>query len=141
MQTNYTLNELEGMLGQDGFFRCSKSFVVNLDKIVSLRSEMGITSYLMAIGQRLLFSNKKICRKLHPVIRNILWTLIPVAIMVTAQFVLGWFGELPNVAWISFDLILVAFLAIVEVLIHKFYKDDTKVLNELLMQYQGGKKN
>lgn len=41
LQTNYTLNELEGMLGEDGFFRCSKSFIVNLDKIVSLRSEMG----------------------------------------------------------------------------------------------------
>lgn len=41
MQTEYTLNELEGMLGQDGFFRCSKAFIVNLDKIVSLRSEMG----------------------------------------------------------------------------------------------------
>ena len=41
MQTEYTLNELEKMLGEDGFFRCSKSFIVNLDKIVSLQSEVG----------------------------------------------------------------------------------------------------
>lgn len=41
MQTEYTLNELEKLLGEDGFFRCSKSFIVNIDKIVSLQSEVG----------------------------------------------------------------------------------------------------
>ncbi len=59
--------------------------------------------------------------------------------MIAAQFLLDWFVELPCVAWIFFDVILVIFLAIVEVLIHKFYEDDTKVLNDLLVQYQDGR--
>lgn len=41
LPTNYTLSELQELLKEEGFFRCSKSFIVNLDKIVSLKSEMG----------------------------------------------------------------------------------------------------
>lgn len=106
-----------------------------------LITEMGIVSYVMAIGQRLIFCNERIYKKTAPVVRNILWTLLPAVIMIAAQFLLGWFRDLPEMAWISFDIILVAFLAIVEVCIHKFYEEDTRILNDLLMQYQGGRSN
>ena len=102
-------------------------------------TEMGITSYVMAIGQRFFFCNERICQKLHPAVRYILWTLVPAIIMIAAQFLLRWFSDLPRAAWISFDIVLILFLAIVELFIHKFYEDDTKVLNDLLVQYQGGK--
>lgn len=41
VQTEHTLSELEELLRGDGFFRCHKSFIVNLDKIVALHSEIG----------------------------------------------------------------------------------------------------
>lgn len=103
-------------------------------------TEMGVTSYVMAIGQRLVFCNERLCQKLHPAVRYILWTLVPAIIMIAAQFLLQWFSDLPRAAWISFDIVLVVFLAIVELFIHKFYEDDTKVLNDLLVKYQGGKR-
>lgn len=40
-QVMYTLTEVEERLGQCGFFRCNKSFVVNISHIASVRSEMG----------------------------------------------------------------------------------------------------
>ena len=36
-----TLAEIEEKLKANGFFRCNKSFVINLNKIQSLRSEIG----------------------------------------------------------------------------------------------------
>ncbi len=40
-QVAVTLREAEEQLGGHGFFRCNKSFVVNIDRIVSVRSQMG----------------------------------------------------------------------------------------------------
>lgn len=40
-QVVLTLAEAEELLGGYGFFRCNKSFVVNIDRIISVRSEMG----------------------------------------------------------------------------------------------------
>lgn len=40
-QVAVTLREAEEQLGGHGFFRCNKSFVVNIDRIVSIRSQMG----------------------------------------------------------------------------------------------------
>lgn len=103
-------------------------------------TQMGITSYLMSIAQRVICCNDKISPRIPRIVRNILWTLVPVIIMIAAQFLLGWFRDLPQVAWISFDAILVIFLALVELFIHKFYEDDTKVLNELLAKYHDSRK-
>jgi len=35
------LGEVEEKLSSEGFFRCNKSFVVNINHIVSVKSEMG----------------------------------------------------------------------------------------------------
>ena len=40
-QVEDTLTEIEEKLKANGFFRCNKSFVINLNKIQSLRSEIG----------------------------------------------------------------------------------------------------
>lgn len=40
-QVMLTLAEAEELLRVHGFFRCNKSFVVNIDHIISVRSEMG----------------------------------------------------------------------------------------------------
>lgn len=40
-QVLYTLGEVEEKLSSEGFFRCNKSFVVNINHIVSVKSEMG----------------------------------------------------------------------------------------------------
>ena len=40
-QVARTLREAEEQLKGHGFFRCNKSFVVNIDRIVSVRSQMG----------------------------------------------------------------------------------------------------
>ena len=105
------------------------------------RTEMGVTSYVMAIGQRFIFCNERIYKRIPSAVRYTLWTSVPAVIMIAAQFLFGWFGDLPCVAWISFDIILVVFLVIVEICIQKFYEDDTKVLNDLLTQYQGGRRD
>lgn len=105
-----------------------------------IMTEMGITSYLMSISQRVVFCNDKVCKKLHSVVKNILWVLIPALLMIAAQFLLGWFEELPLIAGLIFDIILIVFLTLVEVFIQKFYEDDTKVLNELLAKYHENRK-
>lgn len=101
-------------------------------------TEMGIVCYLMTIGQRVVFCNERIYKKINPIVRNILWVFIPSVLMIVAQFLLGWFSGMPDATWISFDIIMILFLAVVEVCIHKFYEDDTAVLNDLLVKYQGG---
>lgn len=40
-QVGLTLRDAEERLKRHGFFRCNKSFVVNIDRIVSVRSQMG----------------------------------------------------------------------------------------------------
>lgn len=40
-QVMLTLSEAEERFGGDGFFRCNKSFVANINKIDSVQSEMG----------------------------------------------------------------------------------------------------
>lgn len=40
-QVMFTLTEAEEKLSSYGFFRCNKSFVVNINHITSVRSEMG----------------------------------------------------------------------------------------------------
>lgn len=40
-QVMFTLTEAEEKLSSYGFFRCNKSFVVNINHIASVRSEMG----------------------------------------------------------------------------------------------------
>lgn len=40
LQSKHRLYELEGMLDEGEFFRCSKSTIVNLRKIVKLRPEI-----------------------------------------------------------------------------------------------------
>lgn len=102
-------------------------------------TEMGIVGYLMSISQRILFGNEKFCRKMHPVVRNFLWVLVPVLIMIAAQFLCGWFDGMSSIYWISFDITMFLFLAAVEWFIHKFYEDDTEVLNDLLKQYKNKK--
>jgi DNA-binding LytR/AlgR family response regulator len=40
-RSSYTLNEIENIFLDMGFFRCSKSMVLNINSITSLKSEMG----------------------------------------------------------------------------------------------------
>lgn len=40
-ETKHTLNELESMVSDRRFFRCNKSIIVNIDKIQSLKSNVG----------------------------------------------------------------------------------------------------
>lgn len=36
-----TLAEAEQMLAESGFFRCNKSMVLNVDRVIAVKSEMG----------------------------------------------------------------------------------------------------
>ncbi|MGB4660575.1 MAG: LytTR family DNA-binding domain-containing protein [Mobilitalea sp.] len=40
-KTAYTLNEIEASFFQTGYFRCSKSMVLNINSVKSLKSELG----------------------------------------------------------------------------------------------------
>lgn len=40
-RTSYTLNDMEASFSKLGFFRCSKSMVININSIKSLKSELG----------------------------------------------------------------------------------------------------
>jgi len=40
-KTAYTLNEIETSFSQTGYFRCSKSMVLNINSVKSLKSELG----------------------------------------------------------------------------------------------------
>lgn len=40
-RTSYTLNEIETVFAKLGYFRCSKSMVINIQSIKSLKSELG----------------------------------------------------------------------------------------------------
>ncbi|WP_455717379.1 LytTR family DNA-binding domain-containing protein [Anaerosporobacter sp.] len=38
LKIDYTLNQIEGILSDINFFRCSKSMIINIDRIASLKS-------------------------------------------------------------------------------------------------------
>ncbi len=58
-KTNFSLNELEDKLPKEEFFRCSKSFIINIDSIQAFKSDLG--GRLIAT----LDNNEKICISRH----------------------------------------------------------------------------
>lgn len=66
-QIMYTLAEVEEKLSDYGFFRCNKSFVVNINHIISVKSEMGNRiDALLDNGEHVIISRRyaRIFRKL-----------------------------------------------------------------------------
>ena len=41
LQVMMTLTEAEKLLSESGFFRCNKSMVLNVDRVIAVKSEMG----------------------------------------------------------------------------------------------------
>ncbi len=56
-RSTYTLNEIENIFSGAGFFRCSKSMVLNINSIKSLKSEFGNRiDALLSSGEHILIS-------------------------------------------------------------------------------------
>ena len=56
-KSSYTLNEIENAFSQTGFFRCSKSMVLNINSIKSLKSELGNRiDVLLSNGEHIIIS-------------------------------------------------------------------------------------
>ena len=57
LRTEYTLNRLEQLLDGVNFFRCSKSMIINIDKVERLRSlPLNRIEATMGNGERILIS-------------------------------------------------------------------------------------
>ena len=58
-QVMFTLTEAEEKLKHQGFFRCNKSFVININHIISVKSEMGNRiDALMDNGEHVIISRR-----------------------------------------------------------------------------------
>lgn len=99
-------------------------------------TEMGVVAYLMGWGQKMLYVNEKIYAKINGVLRRIFWVVIPMSELILAQVLFSWFqkGELAQI--VLYNTILLFFYILLEILIYYVYKEDTKILNELLKDYQ-----
>lgn len=59
---NYTMDELERLLEGSSFFRCYQSFIVNLDKITSIRTDSASRTYTLSLeglDEEILLSREK----------------------------------------------------------------------------------
>lgn len=56
-QSAYTLSEIESIFSEMGYFRCSKSIVININSIKSLKSELGNRiDALLSSGEHIIIS-------------------------------------------------------------------------------------
>jgi len=100
-------------------------------------TQMGIVAYLMSWGQKLLFVNATLYKKITQRWRRVLWVCIPFTLLIVAQYIFHWFSKKEWMEVAIYDAMLLFFFVVVEILIHLIYKEDTKVLNDLLQEYQG----
>lgn len=99
-------------------------------------TEMGLVAYIMGWSQKILYVNEKIYTKIHGKLRRVCWIMLPMILLMVSQFLFCWF---PVREWkepLLFNIILFLFYILLELLIYYVYKEDTKVLNELLREYQ-----
>lgn len=58
-RSSYTLNDIENIFPDHGFFRCSKSMVLNINSITSLESEMGNRiDAMLSNGEHIMISRR-----------------------------------------------------------------------------------
>ena len=99
-------------------------------------TEMGLVAYIMGWSQKILYVNEKIYTRIHGVMRRFCWIAIPLILLILSQFLFGWFSIQEWQEVLLFDTVLLLFYILLEFLIYYVYKEDTKVLNELLKEYQ-----
>lgn len=103
--------------------------------------ELFVVGYLIAWTQKLLFLKERIYGKREFWIRAALWCILPNVWCFVAARPLQWYVGVPD--WVEPFMYLFMFCYYVMVLwsIQVFYKEDTREMNDLLMQYKTKKKN
>jgi DNA-binding LytR/AlgR family response regulator len=70
-RTAYTLNEIESSFSQSGYFRCSKSMIININEIKSLKSELrNRINALLSNGEHIIISRHYV-KQLRAILKEV----------------------------------------------------------------------
>lgn len=69
-EVNSTLNDVENKFSHLGFFRCNKSFVLNINKILSLKSEIGSRINAELINGEHIIVSRRYSKSLREILRE-----------------------------------------------------------------------
>ena len=69
-EVNSTLNDVESKFSHLGFFRCNKSFVLNINKILSLKSEIGSRINAELINGEHIIVSRRYSKSLREILRE-----------------------------------------------------------------------
>lgn len=71
LKTGYTLYDIESAYSKAGFFRCSKSMVININSIKSLKSELGNRiDALLSNGEHIIIS-RHYAKQLRTILKEV----------------------------------------------------------------------
>lgn len=69
-EVNSTLNDVESKFSHLGFFRCNKSFVLNINKILSLKSEIGSRIDAELVNGEHIIVSRRYSKSLREILRE-----------------------------------------------------------------------
>ena len=69
-EVNSTLNDVESKFSHLGFFRCNKSFVLNINKILSLKSEIGSRINAELVNGEHIIVSRRYSKSLREILRE-----------------------------------------------------------------------
>ena len=117
-------------------------FVVGEDGVSLLYVvEMGFLGYLLAWLQRLVFWKEKAYSIREYRLRESVWCALPVVLTFPAGKILGWFAGLPAACEWGFYGLLVPYYIVMWIMMKRFFRKDTRQLNELLDEYKADSGN
>lgn len=94
--------------------------------------EFYVLAYLSAWLQKALFLRERVYPQTEYWIREILWCLAPVLLLLAAGSFFPWFGGRPVLLAAAFYVIMLFYHGMVWVFLRYFYRKDTEELNGLL---------
>lgn len=98
--------------------------------------EMMVLGYAMAWTQKALFLKEKLFSRREYMLRQILWSLLPIIYMPIVGTLFHWFTDIALWVMICFYLIMACYFVMVWVFIQLFYQEDTSDLNHMLTNWK-----
>lgn len=101
--------------------------------------EQMVLGYIMSWVQKALFLQEKPYKKREYRMREILWCMLPSALLIFAGSLLSWFqGKSPWIA-VIFYAVMTCYFIMLWLFLEKFYRKETEELNCLLKQRRKGR--
>lgn len=95
-----------------------------------------LLGYIIAWVQKGLFLKEKAYTKREYLLREVLWCMIPVLLIILTGSVFHWFSEVSIEIAVAFYVCMICFFVMVWLFLKYFYQEDTREMNHLLKQWK-----